>query len=129
MTTTMPCGAPVDLQHIKGLEYAKRGLEVAGPLSPDTVFAQAAGGRYDGVLALYHDQAFIPIKLLAPDTGLTVLAGLSYLRISPVHGTAFDIAGRGIASHANLTAAIVQAARWARLGLGPRRGADLRGPK
>jgi 4-hydroxythreonine-4-phosphate dehydrogenase len=91
-----------------------RGLDVVGPLSPDTVFAQAARGRHDGVLALYHDQAIIPVKLLAPDTGLTVLAGLSYLRVSPVHGTAFDIAGRGLASHANLTAALLQAARWSR---------------
>ena len=89
------------------------GLDVTGPVSPDTVFAQAAAGRHDAVLALYHDQAFIPIKLLAPDTGLTLLAGLSYLRLSPVHGTAFDIAGRGLASHANLTAALLQAARWA----------------
>ena len=94
----------------------ERGLDVRGPLSPDTVFLQAARGRFDGVLALYHDQAFIPVKLLAPDTGLTVLAGLSYLRVSPVHGTAFDIAGRGLASHANLTAALLQAARWARPG-------------
>jgi 4-hydroxythreonine-4-phosphate dehydrogenase len=108
----------------------ERGILVDGPLSPDTVFAQAAKGRFDGVLALYHDQAFIPIKLLAPDTGLTVLAGLSYLRISPVHGTAFDIAGRGVASHANLTAALMQAARWARRGFGPGpRGTDPRESK
>jgi 4-hydroxythreonine-4-phosphate dehydrogenase len=102
-----------------------RGLDVEGPLSPDTVFAQAARGRHDGVLALYHDQAFIPVKLLAPETGLTVLAGLSYLRVSPVHGTAFDIAGRGLASHANLTAALLQAARWSRRtepGSSPRAG-------
>lgn len=88
------------------------GLDVSGPVSPDSVFAAAARGRFDGVLALYHDQAFIPVKLLAPDTGLTVLAGLPYLRISPVHGTAFDIAGRGVASPANLRAALLEAARW-----------------
>jgi 4-hydroxythreonine-4-phosphate dehydrogenase len=67
--------------------------------------------------------------LLAPDTGLTVLAGLSYLRVSPVHGTAFDIAGRGLASHANLTAALLQAARWARPGSRGSSRADFPGPK
>ena len=88
------------------------GLDVHGPLSPDTVFLQASRGQFDGVLALYHDQAFIPIKLLDPDGGVTVIAGLPYLRVSPIHGTAFDIAGKGIASAANLIAALRQAAEW-----------------
>ena len=108
------------------------GLDVTGPVSPDAVFAQAARGRFDGVLALYHDQAFIPVKLLAPDTGLTVLAGLSYLRVSPVHGTAFDIAGSGRASHANLAAALVRAARWAQArgsARGARRDGSARGAR
>ena len=91
-----------------------RGLDVAGPLSPDTVFLDASRGRYDGVLALYHDQAFIPLKLLSGDRGLTLIAGLPYLRISPVHGTAFDIAGQGLARPANLLHAIRQAAAWGR---------------
>ncbi len=90
------------------------GLDVQGPLSPDTVFAAAAAGRFDGVLALYHDQAFIPVKLLDPLGGLTVLLGLPYLRVSPAHGTAFDIAGRGMASPDSLRAALLQAATWAR---------------
>ena len=90
----------------------ERGLDVCGPVSPDTVFARAARGDFDGVLALYHDQAFIPIKLAAPDTALTVLCGLPYLRVSPAHGTAFDIAGRGVASPRNLIAALRQAAKW-----------------
>jgi 4-hydroxythreonine-4-phosphate dehydrogenase len=89
------------------------GIDVVGPLSPDTVFGRAAAGAFDAVLALYHDQAFIPVKLLAPDTGVTVLCGLPYLRVSPVHGTAFDIAGRGQASPDNLKAALRQAAAWA----------------
>jgi 4-hydroxythreonine-4-phosphate dehydrogenase len=88
-------------------------LDVAGPISPDAVFLQALRGRYDGVLALYHDQAFIPVKLAAPDRGLTVIAGLPYLRVSPAHGTAFDIAGKKIASAANLVLALRQAAAWA----------------
>jgi 4-hydroxythreonine-4-phosphate dehydrogenase len=91
------------------------GVHVAGPISPDSVFEQASRGAFDGVLALYHDQAFIPIKLLARDGGVTVIAGLPYLRVSPVHGTAFDIAGRGLASAAPLVHALRQAAEWARL--------------
>jgi 4-hydroxythreonine-4-phosphate dehydrogenase len=97
----------------------RRGIDVSGPRSPDTVFLEGSRGDFDGVLALYHDQAFIPIKLLSQDGGVTLVAGLPYLRVSPVHGTAFDIAGRGIASPANLIAALSQAAEWARsAGLG-----------
>ncbi len=89
------------------------GLRVVGPLSPDTVFLRAAGGEFDGVLALYHDQAFIPLKIHAPNEGLTVLLRLPYLRVSPAHGTAFDIAGQGLADAGNLIAALEAAARWA----------------
>ncbi len=92
-----------------------QGLTVDGPISPDTVFLAASRGKFDGVLALYHDQAFIPIKLLAEDGGVTVIAGLPYLRVSPVHGTAFDIAGKGRASPANLIGALHRAADWARV--------------
>ena len=90
------------------------GVMVEGPLSPDTVFLQAARGRWDGVVALYHDQAFIPIKLLSGDGGVTVLLGLPYSRVSPVHGTAFDLAGKGLASAENLIAAVLQASLWCR---------------
>lgn len=89
------------------------GLDVTGPVSPDTVFLRGFRGEFDAVLALYHDQAFIPVKLAAPDEAFTVLLGLSYLRLSPAHGTAFDIAGRGTASPASLFAALRAAARWA----------------
>jgi 4-hydroxythreonine-4-phosphate dehydrogenase len=88
------------------------GLDVTGPLAPDTVFLRAAQGEFDGVLALYHDQAFIPLKLHAPGEGLTVLVGLPYLRVSPAHGTAFDLAGTGRADPGNLCLAIDAAARW-----------------
>ena len=91
------------------------GVPVSGPLSPDTVFLRAAQGEFDGVLALYHDQAFIPLKLHAPGEGLTVLLRLPYLRVSPAHGTAFDIAGQGKADPANLVVALEAAARWAPL--------------
>jgi len=97
-----------------GLAEARaRGLDVAGPLSPDTVFLRAAQGEFDGVLALYHDQAFIPLKLHAPRAGLTVLLRLPYLRVSPAHGTAFDLAGTGRADAENLRFALECAARWA----------------
>ncbi len=89
------------------------GLDVHGPVSPDSVFRQAAHGEWDGVVALWHDQAFIPLKLLDPAGGVTALCGLPYLRISPAHGTAFDIAGRGRADAANLIAALHKAVDWA----------------
>lgn len=90
-----------------------QGLDVAGPLSPDTVFLRAARGEFEGVLALYHDQAFIPLKLHAPGEGITVLLGLPYLRVSPAHGTAFDLAGSGRADPGNLRVALEAAARFA----------------
>ncbi|MFT7680357.1 MAG: 4-hydroxythreonine-4-phosphate dehydrogenase [Planctomycetota bacterium] len=90
-----------------------RGLNVSGPRSPDTVFLEASEGRWDGVLALYHDQGFIPLKLLSQGRGVTLIAGLPYLRVSPVHGTAFDIAGEGLADEENLLEALLQASRWA----------------
>ncbi len=90
-----------------------RGIDVSGPLSPDSVFIAAARGEFDAVLALYHDQAFIPIKLAGGASGLTVIAGLSFLRVSPAHGTAFDIAGTDKASPHNLIVALRQAAAWA----------------
>lgn len=95
-------------------EARRLGLDVHGPVSPDTVFLRASQGAYHGVLALYHDQAFIPVKLHAPETALTVLAGLPYLRISPAHGTAFDIAGTGRANPRNLAVALAEAARLSR---------------
>ncbi len=88
------------------------GIDVVGPLSPDSVFIAAARGEFDAVLALYHDQAFIPIKLAGGSSGLTVIAGLSFLRVSPAHGTAFDIAGTDKASAHNLIVALRQAAAW-----------------
>jgi len=92
----------------------RAGIRVDGPRSPDAVFLEASRGTFDGVLALYHDQAFIPLKLLSEGKGVTWIAGLPYVRVSPVHGTAYDIAGRGVASSANLVAALLQAGEWAR---------------
>ena len=89
------------------------GLDVEGPLSPDSMFAETNRRRFDGLLTLYHDQAFLPLKLLAKDRGVTVLAGLPYPRVSPIHGTAYDLVGTGKASHENLAEAVHVAARIA----------------
>jgi 4-phospho-D-threonate 3-dehydrogenase / 4-phospho-D-erythronate 3-dehydrogenase len=83
-----------------------RGLLVSGPLPPDTVFMRAAQGEYDIVVAMYHDQGHIPMKLLAFDQGVNVSLGLPVIRTSVDHGTAFDIAGSGKARETSLLAAI-----------------------
>ena len=90
------------------------GLDVSDPLAPDAVFLLAREGAYDGVLALYHDQGLIAAKLAAPRRSVTVLLGLSYLRVSPAHGTAFDIAGTGKADPTNLIEALYRAAEWSK---------------
>jgi 4-hydroxythreonine-4-phosphate dehydrogenase len=83
-----------------------RGLDVYGPLPPDTVFLRASQGQFDIVVAMYHDQGHIPMKLLAFDSGVNVSLGLPIIRTSVDHGTAFDIAGTGRANPASLLAAI-----------------------
>lgn len=80
--------------------------EISGPWPPDTVFHQAAGGRYDAVVAMYHDQGLIPFKLLHFADGVNVTLGLPLVRTSVDHGTAYDIAGRGLADPASLAAAV-----------------------
>ncbi len=87
------------------------GAEFTGPLSPDTVFHRAAGGEFDGVLCMYHDQGLIPLKLYAFDSGVNVTLGLPFPRTSPDHGTAFEIAGKGIARADSMIAAIRLAAQ------------------
>lgn len=83
-----------------------RGLDVSDPQPPDTVFLRAVQGVYDIVVAMYHDQGHIPMKLLAFDEGVNVSIGLPIIRTSVDHGTAFDIAGSGKAREASLIAAI-----------------------
>jgi 4-hydroxythreonine-4-phosphate dehydrogenase len=83
-----------------------RGLDVSDPQPPDTVFLRATKGEYDVVVAQYHDQGHIPMKLLAFDSGVNVSYGLPIIRTSVDHGTAFDIAGKGIAEESSLLAAI-----------------------
>ncbi len=92
---------------------AQRGIEVSGPHPPDTVFLFAARGRYDAVIAMYHDQGHIPAKLAGFDTSVNVTIGLPIVRSSVDHGTAYDIAGTGSASESSLVEAIRYAARAA----------------
>jgi 4-hydroxythreonine-4-phosphate dehydrogenase len=90
------------------------GIDASGPISPDTVFHRAAHGEFDLVVAQYHDQGHIPTKLIAFDTTVNVSLGLPIDRTSVDHGTAFDIAGTGRASHINMLAAIAYARRLPR---------------
>jgi len=94
-------------------ELRRDGLNVSGPFPADTLFHAAARARYNVVIAMYHDQALIPIKTLAFDSAVNVTLGLPFVRTSPDHGTAFDIAGSGRANPASLIAAIKLAARLA----------------
>ena len=90
------------------------GLEVSGPHSADTVFLRASRGEFDAVVSCYHDQAMIPVKCLSFGEAVNVTLGLPFIRTSVDHGTAFDIAGRGVAEHSSMVAAIKLAAHLAR---------------
>ncbi len=85
---------------------AARGLNVTGPLAPDTVFMRARRGEFDIVVAMTHDHGLIPVKYLGVEQGVNVTLGLPFVRTSPDHGTAFDIAGQGRADSASLVAAL-----------------------
>lgn len=102
-------------------EARARGLDAHGPFAPDTVFMRARGfAQFDVVIAMYHDQGLIPIKYLGLDAGVNITIGLPFVRTSPDHGTAFDLAGqpgpdgRGLADPASLIAAIAQADQLSR---------------
>ena len=90
----------------------RKNILVAGPLPSDSVFPQMAQGRFDLALAAYHDQGMIPLKVYAPDRVVNITLGLPFIRTSPGHGTAFDIAGRGKASPGPMIEAILLAARY-----------------
>jgi 4-hydroxythreonine-4-phosphate dehydrogenase len=89
------------------------GIDVRGPLPADTMFHDAARSGYDCAVCMYHDQALIPIKTIAFDDAVNVTLGLPFIRTSPDHGTAFDIAGTGKANPASLIAALRLAGRMA----------------
>jgi 4-hydroxy-L-threonine phosphate dehydrogenase PdxA len=85
------------------------GIDASGPWPGDTVFMNARKGQFDAVVAQYHDQGLIPVKYLGVDEGVNITVGLPFVRTSVDHGTAFDIAGTGKASHASLRVAVRQA--------------------
>ncbi len=87
------------------------GIDCSGPHPPDTVFRRMAEGEFDLVVAMYHDQGHIPLKLVAMDEGVNVTLGIPIVRTSVDHGTAYDIAGKGVARDDSLCAAIRLAAR------------------
>ena len=95
-------------------ELRRNGLDVEGPLPADSVFVRAVRGEFDAVVAAYHDQGLIPVKLLAFGESVNVTLGLPFVRTSVDHGTAFDIAGRGIADESSLLAALRLAAQLVR---------------
>ena len=97
------------------------GIRCEGPLPADVVFTRRAMARYDAAVAMFHDQANIPVKLLAFEKGVNVTLGLPIIRTSPAHGTAFDIVKRGVADVGSMVEAACTAARMARA-----RGAHLR---
>jgi 4-hydroxythreonine-4-phosphate dehydrogenase len=88
----------------------KEDIDVQGPFSADTVFLRASRGEFDAVVACYHDQAMIPVKCLSFGEAVNVTLGLPFIRTSVDHGTAFDIAGKGLAEHSSMVAAIKLAA-------------------
>ncbi|WP_417695208.1 4-hydroxythreonine-4-phosphate dehydrogenase PdxA [Roseibium sp.] len=107
-------GREDDVQIAPGVKQAQdEGINVQGPISADTVYHRANTGAFDLVIAQYHDQGHIPIKLIAFDTAVNVSLGLSIDRCSVDHGTAFDIAGTGKANHVNMLAALDYAGKLA----------------
>lgn len=104
-------------------EAARRRIRVSGPHAADSVFPHAAAGDYDAVVCMYHDQALAPFKLLHFADGVNFTTGLPFIRTSPDHGTAHDIAGRGKADPSSMVAALVLAAK---LSVGRKRGRTRR---
>lgn len=101
---------------VPAIEQARaEGIEASGPYPPDTLFLRAKKGEFDGVVAMYHDQGHIPLKLVSFDRGINVTVGLPIIRTSVDHGTAFDIAGTGTANPQSLFMAFRWAARMAKV--------------
>lgn len=99
-----------------------RGINIVGPIPGDTVFTRAVRGEFDAVIACYHDQGLIPVKVVAFGRAVNVTLGLPVIRTSVDHGTAFDIAGRGIADPSSMIEAVLLAARLARARTGEMAG-------
>jgi len=97
-----------EIEHIAPAIAAAQaeGIDAQGPFAPDTVYMRARRGEFDVVLAMYHDQGLIPVKYLGLEQGINTTLGLPFLRTSPDHGTAFDLAGNGNADPSSLLAAL-----------------------
>lgn len=110
-------GTEDELEITPAVDAAKAmGMDVTGPVPPDTVFYQAAiRERFDIVVVMYHDQGHIPIKVLGFETGVNVTVGLPFIRTSVDHGTAFDIAGKGIADGKSMTESLLLGAKMAKV--------------
>ncbi|MCL4176793.1 MAG: 4-hydroxythreonine-4-phosphate dehydrogenase PdxA [Verrucomicrobia bacterium] len=98
-----------------------RGIEVTGPVAADTLFHQVLRGDYEVVVAMYHDQGLAPLKMIAFENGVNWTLGLPFIRTSPDHGTAYDLANRGVANPSSMRAALELAVRLARRKQGSRR--------
>jgi 4-hydroxythreonine-4-phosphate dehydrogenase len=92
----------------------EQGINCLGPFPADTIFLQAVQGEFDAVVAMYHDQGMIPVKLLGFEQAVNITIGIPIIRTSPAHGTAFDIAGRNLASPAGMKAAVLTAIQMAK---------------
>jgi 4-phospho-D-threonate 3-dehydrogenase / 4-phospho-D-erythronate 3-dehydrogenase len=110
-------GAEEELEIVPAIDAAKAlGMNVSGPVPPDTVFHQAANKKeFDIVVVMYHDQGHIPIKVLGFETGVNVTVGLPFIRTSVDHGTAFNIAGQGIADSQSMTESLLLGAQMAKV--------------
>ena len=107
MTGVQTCALPIfEAAHA-------RGIDIRGPFPGDTIFVRAVRGEFDAVIACYHDQGLIPIKLVSFGRAVNVTLGLPIIRTSVDHGTAFDIAGKGTADPSSLIEAVLLAARLA----------------
>jgi 4-hydroxythreonine-4-phosphate dehydrogenase len=104
-------------------EARRKGFSVEGPVPADTLMFQALRGSYDILVAMYHDQALIPVKMLGFGKAVNITVGLPFIRTSPDHGTAYDIAGRGLADPGSMIEAIRWAAALSKKAREPRRGA------
>ncbi|KXG86453.1 4-hydroxythreonine-4-phosphate dehydrogenase [Agrobacterium bohemicum] len=102
-----------DIIHPATIQLRKDGIDAFGPLPADTMFHEAARRRYDVAVCMYHDQALIPAKALGFDDSVNITLGLPFIRTSPDHGTAFGIAGQGIANESSLVAALKMASEIA----------------
>ena len=107
----------IDTSRPAVVRAVEAGWNVVGPLAADTLFHQVFCGRYDAVVAMYHDQGLVPLKMVAFATGVNWTLGLPFVRTSPDHGTAYDIAGRGLADPSSMEAAIQLAVQIAKTGI------------